>query len=267
MAAPTSVPTGLLTVEVTAPYPAHGGLIDVLESLGFVKDVADPHMGLGVNYDKPFCVKPHFAPGLCDDALNIPVDTEKEFEEPDSGEALAFAIYSGIICSPFYKGFDKALENLEAGASYAVEQAFQILYLDDAPAQAGGPFSVAEAIAVAEQALADNTNGGFIVTSRYGAAWLANTRGIKSDENYHLYTAQGTPIINGGGIARVADGGTPTGSQFTIYVVAPFTLLRGPVLDNSGQGLSTNTELSLAEQLYSITGPCYMLAITVDPEA
>lgn len=261
-----AVASGVMTVEVTGSIPARGGLLDVLEDYGLVKDVSDPHLGLGINYDKPFCVKPHFAPGLCDDALNIDPETVKEFEEPDSGESLAFAIYSGIVCSPAYPNFEKARDNLAAGASHAVEQAFQILYLDDAPVHAGGAVSTAEAIAVAEQALADNTTGGFIVTSRYGAAWLANTRGIKSDDSFHLVTSQGTPVVNAGGIARVPDGGTPTGAQFTIYVVAPFSVYRGDVIYNQARGLTTNTEESLAEQVYSISEPCYMLAITVDPE-
>ena len=46
-----TVATGGMTIEVTAPHPAHGGLVDVLDSLGYVKDVSDPHLGLGVVYD------------------------------------------------------------------------------------------------------------------------------------------------------------------------------------------------------------------------
>lgn len=264
-----TVATGGMTIEVTAPHPAHGGLVDVLDSLGYVKDVADPHLGLGVNYEMPFCGIARFAPGLCDDALQIPPGTEKVFDEPSQGESLAFAIYKGIFCSPFYKGYEeKTKAFLAAGATHAVEEAYQILVLDDAPIHGvAATFGLPEALAIAEEALADNVGGGgFISVSRYGATFLANTRGVKSDDNYHLWTAQGTPIINGGGISRGHNGVNPSATDgFFLYVTAPFTLLRGPVIYNQAQGLSTNLEEGLAEQVYSITEPCYRLAIEVDP--
>jgi hypothetical protein len=258
-----------MTIEVTAPHPAHGGLVDVLDSLGYVKDVSDPHLGLGVNYMMPFCGVPKFAPGLCDDALAIPPGTEKEFDQPSEGDALAFAIYKGIFCSPFYKGYEEDTKAaLAAGASYAVEQAYQILVLDEAPLHSvAGTFGLPEALAIAEQALADNVgSGGFISVGRYGATFLANTRGVKSDDNFHLWTAQGTPIINGGGISRSHNGIAPSATDgFFLYVTAPFTLLRGGVIYTQAQGLSTNLEEGLAEQIYSITEPCWSLAIEVDP--
>src|SRR6187431_61478 len=178
-----TVATGGMTIEVTAPHPAHGGLVDVLDSLGYVKDVSDPHLGLGVNYMMPFCGIPKFAPGLCDDALAIPPGTEKEFDEPDSGESRAFAIYKGIVCSPFYKGYEEQTKAaLAAGASHAVEEAYQILILDDAIVLTPGTsYGIVEALALAEEALADNVgSGGFLSVSRYGATWLASVRGVKS---------------------------------------------------------------------------------------
>ena len=131
----------------------------------------------------------------------------------------------------------------------------------------GTSYSVVEALAIAEEALADNVgSGGFISVNRFGATFLANTRGVKSDENFHLWTYQGTPIINGGGISRAHNGVNPAASDgFFLYVTAPFTLLRGEVIYNQAQGLSTNLEEGLAEQVYSITNPCYALAIEVDP--
>ena len=264
-----TVATGGMTIEVTAPHPAHGGLVDVLDSLGYVKDVSDPHLGLGVNYMMPFCGVPKFAPGLCDDALAIPPGTEKEFDEPDSGESRAFAIYKGIVCSPFYKGYEEQTKAaLAAGASHAVEEAYQILILDDAIVLTPGTsYGIVQALALAEEALADNVgSGGFLSTNRYGATWLASVRGVKSDENYHLWTAQGTPIINGGGISRAHNGVNPAAADgFFLYVTAPFTLLRGDVIYNQAQGLSTNLEEGLAEQVFSITNPCFALAIEVDP--
>jgi hypothetical protein len=263
------VATGGLTVEVTAPHPAHGGLVDVLDSLGYVKDVSDPHLGLGINYEMPFCGVPKFAPGLCDDARAIPPGTEKDFDEPSQGDSLAFAIYKGIVCSPFYDGYEKnTTDALKAGASHAVEEAFQILYLDDAPVHGvATTFGLPEALAIAEEALADNVgSGGFISVGRYGATFLANTRGVKSDDNFHLWTAQGTPIINGGGISRAHNGVAPTATDgFFLYVTAPFTLNRGSVIYTQAKGLSTNTEEGLAEQVYAITEPCWSLAIEVDP--
>jgi hypothetical protein len=259
--------SGTMTVEVTAPYRTPGGILEVLGSLGYLKDISDPHLGAGVVYEKPFCGVAAFAPGLCDDALAIPPGTEKEFDEPSQGESLAFAIYKGIVCSPFYRGFEeKTREALAAGASHAVEAAFQILILDEAPIHAAGTtFSTVDALAIAERALGDQ-GGGFISTSRFGATYLANTRGVKPDINFHLWTSQGTPIINGAGIGRDHNGVTPaTTDGFFLWVHAPISVLQGPVIYNQAQGLNTNTEVGLAEQVYAITEPCFSLAIEVDP--
>lgn len=260
--------SGNMTVEVAAPQVAHGGLVEVLDSLGHVHDVADPHLGLGVVYEKPPCGPASLVPGLCDDALGLDPDTEKDFDSPDSDESLAFGIYKGVVCSPFFKNYEKrTTDALRAGASVAVETAYQALILDEATLNTEpGPYSVVDALARLEQIIAEQ-GGGVISVSRFGATYLANTRGVKSDDNHHLWTAQGTPIINGGGISVEYDSTEPSGANgFFMWATSVVDLYRGPVIYTQAKGLSTNTEAGLAEQLYSIATPCYAIAIEVDPE-
>ena len=49
-----------LFVEVDKPDPLHGGLLNVGKSLGFLHDVANPHIGMGAEWEAAVCGNPDF---------------------------------------------------------------------------------------------------------------------------------------------------------------------------------------------------------------
>lgn len=260
--------TGNMTVEITEAQPPKGGILEVLGSVGRVHPVSDPHLGQGVVFETIVCGTAALAPGLCDDALGLAPEAEKVFSTPGAGEALAFGVYKGIECTPFYRDYKaKAVHALELGESYAVEQAISALHFATADEyNAGVAHSVTRALGIAEHILATTASGGMISVSRGGAAFLGESRNVKG-ENGMLETIQGSRIINGAGFQEAGPTGAAalTGEQFYIFVHGAMDLYAGPVIYNQGQDLSTNTERGVAERLYSSTVQCQVTAILVDP--
>lgn len=255
-----------MRVEVGQPDPLHGGLLNIGKSLGFLHDVSDPHIGMGAAWEAAVCGNPDFAPGVCDDALGIDPDTDKVFDPIPSNNSQPFGIYKGIACDLFRTDYETVTRAaLEIGESFAVEQAVDTLILNDSPTllNSGDPTSIVDALGFLETAIAEAGAGqGLIHVSRFGAAWLANTRGVKTDPDFHLWTAQGTPIVNGGGYGR---GVSVAGSQFWVYATGPFHLFRNTIEYTEAPGLGVNTKFAIAERLYTAGRDCFTVAVLVDP--
>lgn len=259
--------SGAMAIEVPDVAPAKGGLLEVARAGGFLREESDPHLGAGVVYEGTLCGTPSLAPGLCDDALGLDPDTVKTFESPGAGESNAFAIYKGLVCSPGYGEYESRTRAfLERGESHGAELGFQALVLNGADVLPGGPVSTKMAIALAERIASEEMGGvGLISVSRYGASLLAGERVVNEDDGL-LSTMQGLSIINGSGISDSNGAAQPSADAgFFIWVHAPVEVLRGPVIYSQGYGLETNTEVGLAERIFAVTDPCYIMAIEVDP--
>lgn len=257
-----------LRVRVSDPDPIYGGLLNVGKSLGFLQDISDPHIGMGAEWESAPCGQAGFAPGVCDDALEIDPDDEKEFiTSIPHQDVQPFAIYTGIECDIFRDNYEELTKGLlERGESYAVEKAVQALVLDNSPTaiNSGDPTSIVDAIGLLEQFIGSTGSGrGLIHTSRYGAAWLANTRGIKSDQDFHLWTAQGTPIINGAGYSV---GTGLEGSQFWMWATGSMHVFRSAEVQyTETPALGRNKKDALAERFYSVGADCFVVKVLVDP--
>lgn len=259
-----------MRVEVNAPAPLYGGLLNVAKSLGLLHDVADPHIGLGAEWEVAPCGNPTPAPGVCDDALGIDPDDDKTFDGLGYSDAQPFALYTGLACDLFRTDYERQVtDKFDRGESFGVEQAFSTLVLKTADTDviSAGTFSVVDALGIVEDYIAEQGAGqGLIHVDRFGAARLANTRGVKPDEDFHLWTAQGTPIVNGGGYSRTGPTGQAvTGSQFWLYVTGPTHIWRGAHQYTEAPGLGVNTKFALTERPYVVGADCYVGAILVDP--
>lgn len=260
-----------MLVEVGDPSPATGGLLNVAKSLGFLYDESDPHIGMGAAWQANVCGVNRLAPGVCDDALGLDPETEKTFDAFAKGEAQPFGVYKGFDCDLMWDDYQSVTRAaFEAGESYAVEQAVDALVLKGATdVGSATAHPVAEAIAMLEAEIATRGgNRGLIHVSRYGAAFLTGWRGITSDQNFHLWTKQGTPIVNGGGYTRTSPASAAvTDSQFWMYATGPMHLWRGPEVYSEGAAVETNSKQSLMERLYAAGVDCYRIAVLVDPTA
>lgn len=256
-----------LRVEVGKPDPLYGGLLNVGKSLGFLHDVSDPHIGMGADWEAAVCGPSAFAPGVCDDAMAVDPETPKDFEVVPRNEAQPFAVYNGIQCDLFRDDYQAlATEALERGETIAVEQAVDSLLFTTPTDElnSGSPTSIVDALGMLEQFIGEAGAGrGLMHVSRYGAAWLANTRGVKSDADFHLWTAQGTPIVNGAGYSK---GPTVVNSQFWVYATGPMHVFRSSdILYTEAPALGLNTKYGVAERFYSVGADCFVAAILVDP--
>lgn len=262
--------TAPLTVEVGENAPLHGGLLNVGKSLGFLHDVPDPHIGGGAQWENNSCGVNAFAPGVCDDALDINPETVKEFDGLGWTEAQPFALYKGIQCGLLRKDYrEKTTRAFDLGEGFALEAAVDTLILKGSDDESNGvALSPNAAIALLEQIIASAGSGmGYIHVSRYGAAFLADEAAVKADSDFHLWTAQGTPIINGGGYSRTGPADEQvTGSQFWMYATGPLHVWRGPLVYSEGPGLEYNINTGLAERMYAVGAECFRVAVLVDPE-
>lgn len=277
---------GYLRVPAIETHPSLGGVIGVAGHYGRLHDVDDPHLGAGIEFELGLCSPPGLAPGMCDDFLGAVVDTEKTVSPPKFDTSPAFAVYKAVECMPDQSDRYETMarQTLMYGADVAVERAFQVLNLDSVAVSQAGPgqgYSLKEAIAVAEQAIALNHPGhGAITTSRYGASWLSTSRQVDSlvadsgrtlPENvdeYLLITKLGTPIVGGGGINKTtAIHALAKPGNFVIWVTSSYDVYRGPVIYNEGYDTTLNKHTGIAEQVYAVSFPCYQYALEVDPTA
>jgi len=251
-------------IQVTDTPALPGGLLNIVP----VQDIGAA-VGRGIVWESQLCATPAAAPGVCDDALAT-ADAEKAFGAPAYGEADPFGIYIGLECSPAFKDYERrATEALKFGEGHAVERGVDSLILSGATVLNGGvAVSMTNAIAVLEAAIRDLSSGGLIHVSAFGAAYLASKRGVDSDKDFILHTAQGTPIVNGGGYSRTGPAGaavTNIDEGFWMYATGHMEILRGSVEYSQGLDVSTNTERGLAEKLFAVSNQCFTVAIQVDP--
>lgn len=258
-------------VDAPAVPAPRGGLLDVAS----VVDVTARSLGAaGVDYVTGPCGVAGLAPGLCLPNSDIPVDTEKEIQSPQTIEGEPFAVYRRVGCTMFDEPLDQmAKDSFARGEPWAVEKAFAYSLLQHATVIPGGdtPQSAALVVGELEQLLA-GTYGGVptLLTSRTGGVILGSQNIAFPGMSNQLTTIHGTPI--GSLLFDVADPqvapGPPAPDAFWIFATGHIGLWKGALFASEPvRDTSTNESSVLVERVWSAAVECevYAAQATVCP--
>lgn len=247
-----------IRVEPPAVSPYLGGLLAVAD----VRDVSDPHAGMGVEYYTFLCSQGGIAPGMCDVPAGVTFDPTKRFESGDLVTAPPFAVYAGIQCDLLDAPYtEQARTKLAGTEEYAVSRAFfqQLFQGDDDPP----PVQVAtdledipDAVGQLEQYAAVAYAGMPVLhMNRRTAANAISCRAAFQNIDGTLVTGQGSPIANAPGY--------PDG---LIFVTGAVHGWRTPVRTYEVPDTVENSHYSLAERIWSIGTECFLAYAGVLPE-
>jgi hypothetical protein len=226
-----------------------GGIVSVAD----VRDEPSNRLLMGVSPDPVICEVPSYFPGTF-----CPPGGEdrytKEFAGLEdistaTGNGGGFVTYQGVKC--FLNGgsmVEEANAAFEAGESRAVDRAFQeVLLQPNADSLVSGG-SLQEVLAIVEAKVADIPGQAILHMSRYTAVMLGSH--IRYDDDFNLFTRQGTPINNG--LNYGTDGGSTR-----IYVTGPVTLWRGAEVRNNVTQHEVNQALALVERPWAALYDCF----------
>lgn len=254
----------------------------------------NPHWQMGVSWEGVKCGPAQITNGLiCDDEpvtpFNVPKNTDRGVPLYTGSPFVVYGDYEcGVIGRPLREAQERAVANLMAGESRAVERAFQLGEAGNAPTLVGsavditpgiGGVSIVEAFALLEQyAYAEMPGLPTLHMTPYLATYAGNERLLHAkrmdDGEWGLFTsALGTPVVVGGGYAEAGPGNESPSSPGTdgrwIYVTSEVYVWRGepwltPPQVVDGVDHTMNNVTVLAERTYVVGMECQPAAVRVD---
>ncbi len=272
-----NIPPQLL-LEAPPPPQRPYGLFDV--ALGPMPFPSPPAVGGGVQY----------VPDVCEDdvflyAMNCPpVSGTKTFSAVESAVSGApFSVITSYTCNVIGYSFAEAEKRVRTRMMLREQRAVERrLWQGQTAAGLGaipglfrsattvGPASCpTDAVALLEQALADNgVVGGIIHARPYMSAYFSNSHLIYHGRGNQITTDRGTPICYGEGYDGTGPANQPvSGSAEYIYASGRVLIWQDPevFVPPPGQVLNraTNDLTLLGERVYAVTVECGVWACQV----
>lgn len=256
-------------VYVDAPS-VQSPLFTLLDSVDLITG-ADPHSGLGVQYESEFCGPARVTNPACAPVLPKTADDGVELV---MGEPIpVYHIHQCRAVGDWDRSEQRALRALDLGASRAVMEGFQDAILADpdlADLTAGIAVSLVDGLAMLEQYAAENYGGvPVIFMSRADALRLIALQAVYRVGD-HLETGLGSLVVADGGYdpsqgptaPAAGEGYLLATGQVTVRVGA--TTTSGPQLAHPELVSEYNNEfVALAERTYVPTYECFAAAALV----
>jgi hypothetical protein len=231
-------------VSVPAPDVAQGGVLRAAR----VIDSTDPHDMLGAEYVTDACAEINVWEEYC--TLN-PASPKVFDDDPGLVVGDPFTLYAGVSCNlqRLDEGLTRARNRLDFGERAGVDLAVTAAIAALPPVDLGGPFSIGEAIGLAEN-YAGLVYGGVptILIPRPVVVCGCLNGAISTGLDGSLTTCQGSRVAN-----YVVS--QPPPATLVLYVTGQITLLRSAVmaLSTPQQPLGDGTyepPRALAERTY-----------------
>lgn len=273
-------PLAVATPEL--PEPLSYGLFSVAESM----PTENAHWQQGVEWQPYSCAVAGATP--CPTCAQNAAGTapEKTYEDtPDAVAAFPFTVYGSFACSPFGHWDDavlRARKLLQSGAERAVELEIGANGVGhggrfltaagsvDVTPTPGTPVTLAQGLAILEDAGADRGNGQFVIMANRREVTLLNANGpLIYPTGAQLRTTLGTPVAALSGFdARVGPNAVAAGAgQAWLFATGTPRIWRSEVFVTSerDQALKTATnDLEiLAEQTYVVGWDCFTIGVLV----
>lgn len=268
-------------VEAPAAKPLPFGLL----SAALVVPDADPHLGLGVQYETLACSLAH----RTQDACVAEVTQPDPWLTSDEGQLLvvgdAFYVYALHTCRPVGGGAERIRANararLDNGFGHGVEEGFEVSLADadDLTPTPGTAVHPMAGLAILEEYAASVYAGVPVLHIGRGIGTLLGQLGAVVRQGTQLQTVQGAAVASGGGYgAAVEVGGATTNDAASRWmrVTGAVVVRRGepqdymsalPARDVVAPGEYTNDLSSFAQQPVVVTAECINAAVLVTAPA
>ena len=196
----------------------------------------------------------------------------------DAQTAQPFMVISGLSCTLIATpDIDRKARDAFASAEQRlVEQQFWAQLAAASPVVlGGGPVSIAQAVALLEAYLRDQTGFTGMLHSDAYVAPYASQAVLVTEENPETTkrTALWTPWVFGGGYALTGPAGqpAPAADQAWIYATGQVVIHRGDTrvygAGADGFNVTTNQDFVIAERSYAVIPDCPVAAVLVQLEA
>lgn len=236
-------------VEAPERAPRKGGIRSVANFVSGLNRIA---IGGQIGFVSPGCGDVYDNVMLCypSPAAEQTEKTRDGIETLD-GVVAAFGLYAGVECYLGGGDFEaQARTKLTEGEDRGVEEKL-VAYLSGLTPIAPSA-DVVEAIAALEQAADGDYVGQPIIWMSRGDATLAKSKGVlEVGDDSSLTTANGTPVVASGKIARG-----------TLAVTGSITVYQSDVEAQTAPAPTTNREMAIAERVYAVAIDCEYAQIT-----
>lgn len=254
--APPVVPAGLFTAAVgPLDLPTHGAI----DGITFVPDT---------------CGTIAVYPAVCDTT-----PPPKTFTEGlGDVDAARFILYSGSVCglvgTPAEVQMRRLARRFAAREQWGAERAFwgpAGSYLPSLGLAALGAGGLVEALALLEQAAADNYGLPVIIHARPALApWFSTLGLLDEQERDGLYrTFNGNVVVFGKGYAgTTVAGAAPVAGTETMFATGRVIIWRAPDIEDIPVSQTVNRQTNqlylLREREYAVAHECFAAAVTVN---